>query len=86
MITITKVGGQEEELRTKSYQVRIRSLEDRSAHVIQAIEIPSISEDITDVKVADIARQLGLRKSQLRRGNGYIDLLTGIDRERQKTW
>ena len=59
MITITKVGGQEEELRTKSYQVRIRSLEDCSAHVIQAIEIPSINEDITAVKVAE--RRLLLR-------------------------
>ena len=59
MITITKVGGQEEELRTKWYQVSIRSVEDRSANVIQAIGIPSISEDITDVKVTDVARQLG---------------------------
>ena len=84
-ITITKVGGQEEELSTKSYQVRIRSLEDRSAHAIQAIGIPSISEDITDVKVADVARQLGLKKGQLRRGNGHIDLLIGIDQAKLHT-
>ncbi|XP_068742503.1 uncharacterized protein [Montipora capricornis] len=85
MITITKVGGLEEELITKSYQVRIRSLEDRSAHVIQAIGIPSISEDITDVKVADIARQFGLGKGQLRRGKGHIDLLIGIDQAKLHT-
>ena len=85
VITITKVGGQEEELSTKSYQVRIRSLEDRSAHAIQAIGIPSISEDITDVKVADVARQLGLKKGQLRRGNGHIDLLIGIDQAKLHT-
>ena len=85
VITITKVGGQEEELSTKSYQVCVRSLEDRSAHVIQAIGIPSISEDITDIKVADIAKQLGLRKSQLRRGNGHIDLLIGIDQAKLHT-
>ena len=84
VITITKVGGQEE-LSTKSYQVRVRSLEDRSAHVIQAIGNPSISEDITDIKVADIARQLGLGKSQLRRGNGHIDLLIGIDQAKLHT-
>lgn len=85
VITITKVGGQEEELSTKSYQVCIRSLEDRSAHVIQAIRIPSISEDITDVKVADIARQFGLRKGQLHQGNGHIDLLIGIDQAKLHT-
>ena len=44
VITITKVGGQEEELIKKSYQVRIRSLKDRSAHVIQAVRIPSIMQ------------------------------------------
>ena len=85
VITITKVGGQEEELSTKSYQVRIRSLEDRSAHAIQAIGIPFISEDITDVKVADIARQLGLKKGQLCQGNGHIDLLIGIDQAKLHT-
>lgn len=85
VITITKVGGQEEELSTKSYQVRIRSLEDRSAHVIQAIGIPCISEDITDVKVADLARQLGLDKGQFRRGNGHVDLLIGIDQAKLHT-
>ena len=85
VVTITKVGGQEEELSTKNYQVRIRSLEDRSAHVIQAIGIPTISEDNTDVKVADIARQLGLGKGQLRRGNGQTDLLIGIDQAKLHT-
>ena len=85
VITITKVGGQEEELITKSYQVRIRSLEDCSSHVIQAIRIPSISADITDVKVPNIARQFGLGKGQLRRGNGHIDLLIGIDQARLHT-
>ena len=44
VVTIAKVGSQEEELSTKIYQVRIRSLEDCSAHVIQAIGIPSISD------------------------------------------
>ena len=85
VITITKVGGQEEELSMKIYQVRIRSLEDCSAHVIQVFGIPSISEDITDVKVADIAKQLGLRKGQLRQGNGHTDLLIGIDQAKLYT-
>ena len=72
VITITKVGGQEEELNTETYHIPIRSLKDCSAHVIQAVGIPSISEDITGVNVADIARQLGLGKSQLHLGNGHI--------------
>ena len=43
VVTITKVGGEEEELRTMMYRVQLRSIEDRSAHVIDAIGIPSIS-------------------------------------------
>ena len=75
------MGGQEEELRAKSYRARIRSLEDPSAHVIQAIGIPSISEDITDVKVDN----LNSEKSLLRRGNGHIELLIGIDQAKLYT-
>ena len=85
VVTITKVGGQEEELSTKIYQVRIRSLEDRSAHVIQAIGIPSSSDDITEMKRADIAKQLGLGKDQLRRGYGKTDLLIFIDQAKLHT-
>ena len=40
-ITIAKVGAEEEQLATKVYEVRIRSLENRSTHVIKAIGIPS---------------------------------------------
>ena len=58
VITITKVGGQEEGLSKQIYQVRIRSPEYRNAHVIQAIGIPSISENITYVKVLDIGSNL----------------------------
>ena len=50
-------GGRPRRTQNEELSVRIGSLEDRSAHVIEAIE------DITDVKVADIARQLGLGKS-----------------------
>ena len=79
VITITKVGGQEEELSTKTYQVRIRSLENHTPYTIQAIGIPWISDEISKVRVDDIARKLGLNKEQLHRGFGTADLLIGID-------
>ena len=85
MVTITKVGGEEQQLNTKIYQVRVRSLEDRSAHNIQAVGIPSISDDITSVNIPSIARQLGLRKDQLRRRDGKTDLLIGIDQAKLHT-
>ena len=84
-MTITKVGGQEEEFSTKMYHICIRSLEHHGAHVIQAIGIPSISDDITDVKVADIERQLDLDKDELPRGYGTTHLLLGIHQARLQT-
>ena len=73
------MGGQEEELRTKTYQVRIRSLENHTPYTIQAIGIQWISDEISKVRVDDIARKLGLNKEQLHRGFGTADLLIGID-------
>lgn len=40
------MGGQDEELNAKMYQVGLRSVEDYRALTMQAIEIPSLSEDI----------------------------------------
>ena len=79
VISITKVGGQEEELRTKMYQVQMGSLENRSVYTIQAIGIPWISDEIPEVRLDDIARQFGLNKAHLHRGFGTADLLSGID-------
>ena len=76
---ITKVGGQEEELKTKMYRVQIRSPEDRSTYVIPAIGISSISEDIAHVKVTDIAQKLGLSRKKRHLGHGKTDLLIRID-------
>ena len=85
VVTIAKVGGEEDQLNTKIYQVRVRSLEDRSAHNIQAVGIPSISNDITSVNIPSIARQLGLRKDQLRRRDVKTDLLIGIGQAKLHT-
>lgn len=42
-VTITKVGGEEEEMHTKLYKVCLLSLESNTVHWITAIGIPSIS-------------------------------------------
>ena len=84
-VTITKVGGHEEELNTKMYQVRLRSVEDCSPHTMQAVRIPSISEDISKVRMDEIAREFGFGKEQLCRGFGTADLLIGIDQAKFHT-
>ena len=67
---VTKVGGEEEELKTMMYHVQLRSLENHSAHVIDAIGIPSISDDVAQVEVTNIAKKLGLNRHQLHLGHG----------------
>ena len=78
-MTIAKVGGEEEELVTKVYEVRICSLENRATHVIKAIGIPSISSDTSSVNFDEIAKAFGISKSKFWRKDGPVDILVGID-------
>ena len=78
-ITIAKACGEEEQLDTKVYEVRIRSLENRSAHVVMAIGIPSISTNTSTVNFDEMARVFGITKSKFWRNDVPVDVLIGID-------
>ena len=84
-ITIAKVGGEEEEMTTKMYRVRVRSLESQMIHKIAAVGIPCISNEICEVKLNDVARVFGFGKEKVRRGKGPVDLLIGIDHPKLHT-
>jgi len=78
-ITITKVGGEEKEMITKVFNVQVTSLDSKKTFPVKAIGIPCISNDIVDIKTKDIIEGLGLKKENIYRGKGPIDLLIGID-------
>ena len=78
-VAITKVGGEEETMRTKEYRVPISSVDDHKKYSIKAIGIPSISDDIAPVPTSQITELLGLQNEKIRRGRGPIDILIGID-------
>ena len=78
-VIIEKVGGEEEQLKTKLFRIRVRSLERNSVHTVMAVGIPYISEDISEIKLRDVAKWLVLLKAKLRRGSGPVDILVGID-------
>ena len=78
-ITMAKVGGEENEMVTKMYRFHIRSLENLSIHTITAVGIPSISNDVSAIKLDDVAEAFGLRKEEIRRESGPVDVLLGID-------
>ena len=77
-ITIAKVGGEEEELITKLLRVRIRSLVSRNViHTVTAVCIPCIRSDIAGI--------FGLGEEEIRRKNGQVGLLVGIDHPKLHT-
>ena len=78
-ITMTTVGGEQKEISTKLYNVPIRSLENNSVFTVNAVGIPCISDDITEVEVEELAKHLGLGKNVLYRRSGKLDMLIGID-------
>ena len=84
-VTITKVGGEEETIKTKVYKVPISSLNDSEMFSIKAIGIPSISEEVSEVQLKPIAKLLGLENERIRRGKGPVDLLIGIDHAQMHT-
>ena len=78
-VTITKVGGEEEEIQTKIYKVPLLSLDNNSVHHVTAIGIPAISNSVATVDVGQISNKLGLERSKIFRENGSIDVLIGIN-------
>ena len=78
-VTIGKVGGEEEQLKTKLFRTHVRSLERNIVHTVMAVGIPCISEDISEIKLRDVAKRLGLSKENLRCGVSPVDILVGID-------
>ena len=77
-ITLTKVGGEEEEITTKVYKVNISPPDNKNKYVVKAVSIPTISDDITAIETKQIGKQLGL-KDRIHRGKGPVDILIGID-------
>ena len=58
-MTITKVGGQEEEICTKVYNVPISAIGDRRTYSVTAIGIPVISTESSSIDTESIMEQLG---------------------------
>ena len=85
-VTITKVGGESETIRTKIYKVQLSAVEGHKRFVVKAIGIPSITEECTVLKTVDLPAKFGLPKhTRFYRGKGNIDLLIGIDHPKMHT-
>lgn len=78
-VTITKVGGEEETIKTKLYKIPVSSLDRAEIVSVKAIGIPRISEDVSPVRLKPITELLGIKSETLRRGKGPVNILIRID-------
>ena len=83
-VIITKVGGEEETIKTKVYRVPVSSLYNTEMFSIKAIGIGCISE-VSAVQLKPIAKLLGLENESIRRGKGPVGLLIVIDHAQMHT-
>ena len=84
-VTITKVVGEVETIKTKVYKIPVSSPDKAQMFSIKAISIPSISEDVLAVQVKPMTRLLGLESEKIWKGQGAIDLLILIDHAHMHT-
>ena len=85
-VTITKVGGENETLRTKVYNVQLSSVDNRKRFIIKPIGMPSITEECAVLKTMDLPAKCRLPiHTHFYRGIGNIDLLIGIDHPKMHT-
>ena len=59
-ITITKVGGEEETMKTKEYKVQLTCIDNNKRFTVQVIGIDIISDEIPTVKTWYLPEFLGL--------------------------
>ena len=64
---------------TKAYKVTLTSLEHGGKFTVKAIGIPSISDEISNVNIKDIAERIGLSGTKICRGTGPAGIPIGID-------
>lgn len=79
-VTVTKVGGEEETMKTEDYRVQLICIDDNKRYTVNAIGIDNISDEIPEVKTSHLPELLGLQNTSLLRGKGHVDLLISLTR------
>ena len=78
-VNITKVGGETEQLQTKTYKVPVCAVNGKRVHTVSAVGLPCITEEIPEIDVSRVVKKVGLSSNDIFRGNGEVDLLIGIN-------
>ena len=78
-IYLTKVGGVEEEYNTWLYKVTLCTQNKTPVQTIQAIGILHISNEVSEIKVDDIAVKFNIPVNEIKCRAGPLDVLIGIN-------
>ena len=85
-VTITKVGGEEETIKTKIYKVQVSAIDDHKQFTVKAIGMPNLTGDLTALNTTDLHAKFGLpANTRFRRGKGQVDMIIGIDHAQMHT-
>ena len=85
-VAITKVGGENEIMRTKVYKVELKAVDGHKSFTVKEIGIPSIADENTTLKIKDLPARFGLPlHTRFYKGKGSIDMLIGIDHPKMHT-
>lgn len=64
-ITITKIGGNKEEITTEIFRVGVRSLENKAYFSVTAVGIPFISSNISEVRINEVRNSWGWERKKI---------------------
>ena len=84
-ITITKVGGEEQKMKTKEFKVQVMSPSNKRGFLIKAVGNPTTRDDVAAITRTDVTELAQLTGEKIHRGTGPVDLLNGIDHARLHT-
>ena len=84
-IMITKVGGEEQKMKTKEFKVQVMSPSNKRGFLIKAVGNPTTRDDVAAITRTDVTELAQLTGEKIHRGTGPVDLLNGIDHARLHT-
>ncbi|KAG1697393.1 hypothetical protein GQR58_006003 [Nymphon striatum] len=76
---LVKVGGHEEEILTKIYNLRMKPMNKENVYEVWVLAIPEISKDVSEVNLQVLAEKFRIDTREIYRKAGSIDILIGID-------
>ena len=80
-LTVTKVGDEEQEMKTKEFKVQVTSPSNKRGFLIKAVGIPRVCNDVAAITRTDVTDLAQWTEEKIHRGTGPVDLLIGMTKQ-----